>query len=58
MTQGELTQIFGAVWTPEEPLNFVQPLVQDAAGDAHTHDGRNRGAAARGARLCNHQGRA
>jgi 2-oxoisovalerate dehydrogenase E1 component len=31
MTQGELPQIFGAVWTPEEPLNFVQPLVQDAA---------------------------
>ena len=31
MTQGELPQIFGAIWTPEEPLNFVQPLVQDAA---------------------------
>ncbi|MEK9650671.1 MAG: transketolase C-terminal domain-containing protein [Poseidonia sp.] len=31
MTQGDLPRIFGEQWRPQQPLNFVQPLPQDAA---------------------------
>jgi 2-oxoisovalerate dehydrogenase E1 component len=31
MTQGDLPRIFGEHWRPQQPLNFVQPLPQDAA---------------------------
>ena len=45
MSQGDLPVIYGANWTPSEPLNFSQPLHADAARKeilrfvAQRHDG-------------------
>ena len=31
MAQGDLPEIFGQDWRPDQPLAFVQPLPKDAA---------------------------